>query len=59
MMTHFQITPDVSVLRLLKMNSPEWHWLTVGLLACSMTGAISPIFAFFYGEVFSVSIQRL
>jgi ABC-type multidrug transport system fused ATPase/permease subunit len=38
--------------RLLKLNSPEWKSLSLGILACACTGAIMPVFAIFYGEMF-------
>jgi len=44
-----------SVLRLFKLNAPEWAWLMAGFIGCALTGSIMPVFAFFYGEVFAVS----
>lgn len=38
--------------RLLKLNSPEWKALSLGFFGCVCTGAIMPIFAIFYGEMF-------
>lgn len=48
-----EISEDVSVKRLFKLNSPEWMWLLVGFIGCGLTGSIMPVFAFFYGEVFA------
>ncbi|XP_075237871.1 ATP-dependent translocase ABCB1-like [Lycorma delicatula] len=39
--------------RLLKLNSPEWYWVLFGLIGCSVSGITMPVFAFFYGEMFS------
>jgi len=39
-----------------KFNRPEWPWLTMGFIGCALTGAIMPVFAVFYGQVFAVSI---
>lgn len=50
---------DVSVFTLVKMNRPEWGWLFFGLFACVVNGAVTPAYAFFYGEVFAVSIDYL
>jgi len=39
-----------------KFNRPEWPWLMMGFIGCTLTGAIMPVFAVFYGQVFAVSI---
>jgi len=39
-----------------KFNYPEWPWLMMGFIDCALTGAIMPVFAVFYGQVFAVSI---
>ncbi|XP_046390861.1 ATP-dependent translocase ABCB1-like isoform X2 [Ischnura elegans] len=44
---------DVSVWRLFKLNSPEWPSLALGLFGCAICGSIMPVFAYFYGEIFS------
>jgi hypothetical protein len=41
--------------RLLKINSPEWKVLSLGFFCHMTTGAIMPLFAVFYGEMFKVS----
>ncbi|RZF44771.1 hypothetical protein LSTR_LSTR000723 [Laodelphax striatellus] len=41
------------VFRLLKLNLPEWKWLLAGITGCCLNGSLMPIFAFFFGEVFS------
>lgn len=45
--------------RLLKLNSPEWKTLSLGIFGCMCTGAIMPVFAIFYGEMFDVSCIEL
>lgn len=45
--------PDIGLCRLMKLNAPEWLNLTAGILGCAMMGSVMPIYAFFYGEVFS------
>jgi hypothetical protein len=45
--------------RLLKLNSPEWKALSLGLFGFMCTGAIMPVFAIFYGEMFNVSSIEL
>jgi hypothetical protein len=45
--------------RLLKLNSPEWKALSLGLFGCMCIGAIMPVFAIFYGEMFDVSCIEL
>lgn len=49
---------DFGVIDLLKLNCPEWPWLTIGFIGCALTGAIMPVFALFYGQVFSVSCYK-
>ncbi|XP_046678663.1 ATP-dependent translocase ABCB1-like isoform X2 [Homalodisca vitripennis] len=44
---------SISLWTLIRYNRPECVWLLLGLLGCSMTGSIMPVFAFFYGEVFA------
>lgn len=43
---------------LLKFNGREWPWLLMGFTGCALTGAIMPVFAVFYGQVFAVSSQK-
>ncbi|XP_059477144.1 ATP-dependent translocase ABCB1-like isoform X2 [Neocloeon triangulifer] len=39
--------------RLIRLNSPEWGWLVLGLIGCAIFGSVMPVFAFFYGEIFA------
>ncbi|XP_065339675.1 ATP-dependent translocase ABCB1-like isoform X2 [Cloeon dipterum] len=45
-------TSNIS-LRLIRLNSPEWRWLVLGLIGCTIFGSVMPVFAFFYGEIFA------
>lgn len=49
---------NVGIKDLLKVNRPEWPWLMIGFTGCALTGAIMPVFAIFYGQVFAVSTQK-
>ncbi|GLH02052.1 Multidrug resistance protein homolog 65 [Gryllus bimaculatus] len=44
---------DANMARLFKLNSPEWVPLLLGCIGCMATGAVMPVFAYFYGEVFA------
>ncbi|XP_071446041.1 ATP-dependent translocase ABCB1-like [Hetaerina americana] len=44
---------DASMWRLFHLNSPEWLSVVLGLLGCAVCGSIMPVFAYFYGEIFS------
>ncbi|CAG7831166.1 unnamed protein product, partial [Allacma fusca] len=37
----------------MKVNKPEWWLLVLGGIGCILTGAITPVFAFFYAEMFA------
>lgn len=51
-MSNEQDLPQVSVWQLVKFNSKEWLRLTVGIIACAVTGVVMPIFSIFYTEMF-------
>lgn len=46
----------VSVLRLLKLNSPEWPYILIGCISAIIAGASLPAFAILFGEFYGVSI---
>lgn len=46
---------NVTITDLLKINCKEWPWLLVGFIGCTLFGAVMPVFAVFYGQMFSVS----
>uniref|UniRef100_A0A146L3B6 Multidrug resistance protein 1 n=2 Tax=Lygus hesperus TaxID=30085 RepID=A0A146L3B6_LYGHE len=41
------------VWRILKINLPEWRYLTLGFVNCGIEGVITPVFAFLYAQVFT------
>lgn len=43
-----------SLIKILRVNKPEWFHLLVGGLGCVVTGIIMPVFAFFYSQMFVV-----
>lgn len=47
----------VSVLRLLKLNSPEWPFILVGCISAIIAGASLPAFAILFGEFYGVSLH--
>lgn len=49
---------NVGMIDLLKINRPEWPWLVVSFIGCTLTGALMPVFAIFYGQVFAVSFRK-
>lgn len=50
---------EVGMIDLLKVNQKEWPWLMMGFIGCGLTGAIMPVFAILYGQVFAVSIYKV
>ncbi|XP_022176201.1 multidrug resistance protein 1B-like isoform X3 [Myzus persicae] len=44
---------NVCIKDILKFNCPEWPWLMMGFIGCTLTGCIMPVFAVFYGQVFA------
>ncbi|KAL5234824.1 hypothetical protein ACI65C_002234 [Semiaphis heraclei] len=44
---------NVCMKDIFKLNCPEWPWLMMGFVGCALTGAIMPVFAVFYGQVFA------
>ncbi|CAF4920595.1 unnamed protein product, partial [Rotaria sp. Silwood1] len=43
------------LLRLLSMNSPEWITILIGCVACLLSGAAQPLFAFLFAKTVDVS----
>lgn len=43
--------PKVDQIRVLKMNGPEWLYMTVGGIASVVMGASMPVYAILFGEV--------
>ncbi|BES99804.1 Multidrug resistance protein [Nesidiocoris tenuis] len=44
---------DRIIWRLLKINTPDWPLLLIGFLSCAVNGTITPVFAFFYAQIFA------
>ena len=42
------------IIKILKVNKPEWLMLAGGSIACIIAGAVMPVFAYFYAEMFAV-----
>lgn len=45
---------NVSMLRVLGLNKPEWKYNLVGCLAAIVVGAALPMFAIIFGEFYGV-----
>ncbi|CAB0012629.1 unnamed protein product [Nesidiocoris tenuis] len=45
---------DRIIWRLLKINTPDWPLLLIGFLSCAVNGTITPVFAFFYAQIFAI-----
>ncbi|XP_035706365.1 ATP-dependent translocase ABCB1 isoform X2 [Folsomia candida] len=41
-----------SIMKILRVNKPEWFHLMIGSLGCALTGIVMPVFAFFYSQMF-------
>lgn len=52
-------TFNVSLKRILKMNSPEWPYILVGSIAAIVVGASFPVFAIIFGEIYGVCRIRV
>ena len=42
---------DVGMIRIMKVNSPEWPYVFCGILASVVVGAWIPVYAVLFGEV--------
>ncbi|XP_029635962.1 ATP-dependent translocase ABCB1-like [Octopus sinensis] len=42
--------PEASAIRIFKMNSPEWPYILMGLLASAVNGAVIPAFSVIFSE---------
>ena len=42
------------LLSLLRLNSPEWHFILVGSIASLVLGAVTPVFALFLAEIYDL-----
>lgn len=48
---------SVSMMRILRLNTPEWQYLLIGSIAAVAVGASLPIFAILFGEFYGVRIN--
>lgn len=52
-------TQEASTMRVLmnviRLNKPEWFFITLGLIAAFGFGSNEPIYAIFFGSIFAVS----
>ena len=48
--------PEVPMKKILSMNSPEWHLITVGCLCCIVVGGLQPAFSIVMTEFLDVGI---
>ncbi|GLH02038.1 Multidrug resistance protein homolog 49 [Gryllus bimaculatus] len=46
--------PPVKMLDVLKMNSPEWIFITIGTLSSIIMGCAMPVFAILFGDIMQV-----
>ncbi len=42
------------VVKILKFNAPEWHWILIGAISSLIYGAVQPLFALFFAEIYSL-----
>ena len=43
-----------TVLRILRLNTPEWLWILLGTANSVVYGAVSPLFALFFAEIYGL-----
>lgn len=46
--------PPASFIRLLKVNTPEWWLIIIGVLAAMVNGSVFPVYSILFGEVLRV-----
>ena len=46
--------PKIQITRLLKRNSPEWFYISIGCISSFLMGATMPIFSILFGDVLGV-----
>ena len=42
---------DVSMWKILKLNKPEWEYITLGVIGSAILGMSTPVYAMVYGEL--------
>ncbi len=48
-----------SKMRVLRMNSPEWHFILLGLIAAFVMGGSLPAYAVLLGDVIGILVRKL
>ncbi|XP_063233075.1 ATP-dependent translocase ABCB1-like isoform X2 [Bacillus rossius redtenbacheri] len=43
-----------SIMRLLRLNKPEWHWICVACLTSIVVGCAFPVFAILFGDIIGI-----
>ncbi len=54
--------PEVSILRVIRLNAPEWWMILLGVIASALSGAVFPVFGLVFGEillVFSLPLDQI
>ena len=46
--------PEVSMLRVIRVNAKEWWMILLGSIGSAINGSINPLFAVLFGEIFRV-----
>jgi hypothetical protein len=46
--------PEVSTLRVIRLNAKEWWMILLGAIGSAINGSINPLFAVLFGEIFRV-----
>lgn len=46
--------PEVSLLRVMRLNAKEWWMILIGAIGAAANGSINPLFAVIFGEIFRV-----
>ena len=46
--------PEVSMLRVIRVNAKEWWMILLGAIGSAINGSINPLFAVLFGEIFQV-----
>ena len=45
------VDKDVSIWRILRMNKPEWVYITLGVIGATIQGLSTPVYAMIFGEL--------
>jgi hypothetical protein len=51
-----ETTGGSSIISILKVNSPEWFYISVGCITSVITGSALPLYGLVYGDIIGVSI---